>query len=80
MVNRFHANRAFTDTTDKVTAFQLEVSGRTDGRNVVWNTLERLRMLGPATDRPAAAQGLLAPVPGSRAHPEIGQRQYLLPE
>ena len=42
MINRFHANRAFKDNTDRVKAFQLEVSGRTDQCQVVRTTLEKL--------------------------------------
>ena len=39
VVNRFHANRVFKESTDRVTAFQLEVSGRTEGCGAVWSTL-----------------------------------------
>ena len=42
MVHRFHANRAMKETSDKVSAFQLEVSGRTEGSRKVWHVLEIL--------------------------------------
>ena len=42
MIHRFHANRAMKEASDKVSAFQLEVSGRTEGSHKVWRTLETL--------------------------------------
>ena len=42
MVHRFHANRAMKETSDKVSAFQLEVSGRTEGSHKVRHVLEIL--------------------------------------
>ena len=42
MIHRLHANRAMKETSDKVSAFQLEVSGRTEGSHKVWHVLETL--------------------------------------
>ena len=42
MVKRFHANTAFKESTKRVTAFQLEVSKRTDQCQTVWKALETL--------------------------------------
>ena len=42
MVHRFHANRAMKETSDKVSAFQLEVSGRTEGSHKISHVLETL--------------------------------------
>ena len=42
MIHRFHANRAMKETSDRVSAFQLEVSGRTEGSRKVWLALETL--------------------------------------
>ena len=42
MIHRFHANRAIKESSDRVSAFQLEVSGRTEGSHKVWRALETL--------------------------------------
>ena len=42
MVHRFHANRAMKEISDKVSAFQLEVLGRTEGSHKIWHVLETL--------------------------------------
>ena len=42
MIHRFHANRAMKETSDKVSAFQLEASGRAEGSHKVWHVLETL--------------------------------------
>ena len=45
MVNRFHANGGLKGKSNKVVAFQLEISNRTPGCQDVWQVLEKLRGL-----------------------------------
>ena len=74
MIHRFHANRATKETSDKVSAFQLEVSGRTEGSHKVWHVLETLSLLGASDHRNPASQRLTPPLTSGGARAEIDQQ------
>ena len=75
MTHRFHANRAMKEASDKVSAFQLEVSGRTEGPHKVWHTLWKHSPIARCFSRKDSTSTRFAPAfPGGRARAEIDQQ------
>ena len=76
MIHRFHPNRAMKETSDKVSAFQLEISGRTVARrdHTKYGTPWRYSPIGAADHRHPTSKRFISPLTGSRARAEIDQQ------